>query len=135
MPIIRYLEVTIRRAFGKLDKFEKFEPNLVLYLDTIMRFTQNDLFRRLFQIVSQNKPYKQYLIQLEQRERLKTGGFDYYCTIVWMRCAFISSITPAKHAPAREEREFPIMFHHFADFDDRAERKQYWGGIQILWTF
>ena len=46
MPTIRYLEVTIRWAFGKLDKFKKFERNLVLYLDTIMRFTQNDLFRR-----------------------------------------------------------------------------------------
>ena len=45
MPIIRYLEVSIRRDSGKLDKFEKFERNLVLYLDTIMRFTQNDLFR------------------------------------------------------------------------------------------
>ena len=46
LPIIRYLEVSIRRDSGKLDKFEKFERNLVLYLDTIMRFTQNDLFRR-----------------------------------------------------------------------------------------
>ena len=46
MPIIRYLEVTIRRDFGRLDKFKKFERNSVLYLDTIMRFTQNDLFRR-----------------------------------------------------------------------------------------
>ena len=47
MPIICYLEVTIRRDFGKLDKFKKFEQNSVLYLDTIMRFTQNDLFRRV----------------------------------------------------------------------------------------
>ena len=47
MPIIRYLEVTFKRDFGKLDKFEKFQQNLVLYLDTIMRFTQNDLFRRV----------------------------------------------------------------------------------------
>ena len=46
VPVIRYLEVTIRREFGKLVKFKKFEWNLVLYLDTIMRFTQNDLFRR-----------------------------------------------------------------------------------------
>ena len=46
MPIIRYLEVSIRQDFGKLDKFETFERNSVLYLDTIMRFTQNDLFRR-----------------------------------------------------------------------------------------
>ena len=46
MPIIRYLEVTIRRDFGKLDTFKKFKQNSVLNLDTIMRFTQNDLFRR-----------------------------------------------------------------------------------------
>ena len=46
--LLRYLEVSVRRDFGKLDKFEKFEQNLVLYLDTIMRFTQNDLFRRIF---------------------------------------------------------------------------------------
>ena len=52
MPIIHYLEVTIRRAYGKLDKFKKFERNLVLYLDTIMRFTQNDLFRRTYTMLS-----------------------------------------------------------------------------------
>ena len=46
MPIIRYLEVTIGRESGKLDTFQKFERNSVLNLDTIMRFTQNDLFRR-----------------------------------------------------------------------------------------
>ena len=46
MPIIRYLEVSIRRDFGKLDKFDKFERNSLLYLGTIMRFTQNDLVRR-----------------------------------------------------------------------------------------
>ena len=46
MPVIRYLEVSVRRDFGKLDKFEKFERISVLNLDTIMRFTQNDLFRR-----------------------------------------------------------------------------------------
>ena len=50
MPIIRYLEVTIRRDFGKLDKFKTFERNLVLNLDTILRFTQNDLVRRLYQV-------------------------------------------------------------------------------------
>ena len=30
----------------KLDTFKKFKQNSVLNLDTIMRFTQNDLFRR-----------------------------------------------------------------------------------------
>ena len=46
MPVIRYLEVTIRRDFGKLDKFKKIEQNSVLNLDTIMRFTQINLVRR-----------------------------------------------------------------------------------------
>ena len=46
MPIIRYLEVTIGRDSVELDTFKKFKQNLVLNLDTIMRFTQNDLFRR-----------------------------------------------------------------------------------------
>ena len=46
MPVIHYLEVTIRWESGKLDKFKRSERNLVLYLDTIMRFIQNDLFRR-----------------------------------------------------------------------------------------
>ena len=51
MPIIRYLEVTIGRDSVELDTFKKFKQNLVLNLDTIMRFTQNDLFRRNDDIV------------------------------------------------------------------------------------
>ena len=41
------MEVTIRQESGKLEKFKKFEWNLVLNLDTIMRFTQNDLVRHI----------------------------------------------------------------------------------------
>ena len=59
MRVIRYLEVTIKRDFGKLDKFEKFEQNLVLYLDTIMRFTQNDLFRRRLVCLQLDMPLSQ----------------------------------------------------------------------------
>ena len=67
MPIIRYLEVTIRQEFGKLDTFKKFEWNSVLNLDTIIRFTQNDLFRR-----SENKVVNviRYTLRMANQDQL-----------------------------------------------------------------
>ena len=60
--------ISRRRDFGKLDKLKKFEQNSVLNLDTIERFTQNDLVRRTG-LISKIPIQCSHAVQLEHEIR------------------------------------------------------------------